>query len=480
MTEDRYGAAVHELGTSKLRNIAPMAPAAQKSRPPRRKQWRRAPRAVYVRLGKGTRSMLIKKRLHRDEVFIAGGQPTVTYVDRQEAHVERNVARAIASPNQVVSVAGPSKSGKTVLCRKILGDREYVWIDGGEVDGIASMWDGIAAELNLPSEITTSDETSTTAETGLSAATFVSAKGSKLRKRAATEKRQIRSMSEALDKMIEDKIILVVDDFHYLSPDDRTAFMRNVKGAVFNGLKVLLLSVTHRVFDAIKAESELTGRFVSIALPEWTPAELGQIPALGFKALGINYKSDLPDRLAHEAQGSPFLMQKFCWEVCFDLGIEHAATTFLGSSRIPESYDFESMFVRLAKDAGLPIYQRLVAGPQSRKVRTKRPLRSGGEADIYQAMLLALAETGPKPSISYEELRTSLNALLIEMMPQKHEITSALKHLANIAMKSGSEAAIDWDDGKREVNLSDPYLRFYLRWQVRSRRKRETPLLSLE
>ncbi|MCA6113095.1 hypothetical protein [Bradyrhizobium cenepequi] len=93
-------------------------------------------------------------------------------------------------------------------------------------------------------------------------------------------------------------------------------------------------------------------------------------------------------------------------------------------------------------------------------------------------MLLALAETGPKPSISYEELRTGLNALLTEMMPQKHEITSALKHLANIAMKSGSEAAIDWDDDKREVNLSDPYLQFYLRWQVRSRRKREIPLLS--
>jgi hypothetical protein len=132
----------------------------------------------------------------------------------------------------------------------------------------------------------------------------------------------------------------------------------------------------------------------------------------------------------------------------------------------------------LAKDAGLPIFQRLVAGPQSRKARTKRPLRSGGEADIYEAMLLALAETGPKSSISYEELRTSLNGLLVEMMPQKHEITSALKHLANIAMKSGSEAVIHWDDDKREVNLSDPYLRFYLRWQVRSRRNREMPLLT--
>jgi hypothetical protein len=414
---------------------------------------------------------------HRDQVFVAGGQPTITYVDRQEMHVERNVARAIAS-NQVVSVAGPSKSGKTVLCRKILGDREYVWIDGGEVDSSSGMWDAIAAELNLPNEVTISDETGTSAETGLSAATFVSAKGSKLRKRASTEKRVVRSMSEALEKMTEERIILVVDDFHYLPPEHRTQFMRNVKGAVFDGLKVLLLSVTHRVFDAIKAESELTGRFVSIALPEWTFDELSQIPSLGFNALGVAYHAGIADRLAREAQGSPFLMQKFCWEICFDLGIEHPSTLLGNHHVIHDNFDFESMFVRLARDAGLPIYQRLVAGPQSRKVRTKRPLRSGGEADIYQVMLLALAETGPKLSISYEELRTGLNALLIEMMPQKHEITSALKHLASIAMKAGSEAAIDWDDDKREVNLSDPYLRFYLRWQVRSRRKTEIPLLS--
>jgi hypothetical protein len=31
----------------------------------------------------------------------------------------------------------------------------------------------------------------------------------------------------------------------------------------------------------------------------------------------------------------------------------------------------------------------------------------------------------------------------------------------------GAESAIDWDEDKREINLVDPYLRFYLRWQVR-------------
>ena len=244
---------------------------------------------------------MIFRRLHRDEVFVVGGQPSVTYVDRQEFHVERTLARAIAAPSQVVSLAGPTKTGKTVLCRKVLGDREYVWIDAGEIDSIDSMWTTVCSELNIPNERTTSGETTNGIEAGLTTP-IASAKSSRLRRRTETEKRVVNSLSDALEALVVDKIILVVDDFHYLSPETRGTFMRNVKGSVFNGLKVVLLSVTHRAFDAIKAESELTGRFISIALPNWTSEELQQIPKLGFAALHIAFKDDLIKKLAQEAQ----------------------------------------------------------------------------------------------------------------------------------------------------------------------------------
>ena len=66
----------------------------------------------------------------RDGVFVAGGQPTITYVPRSELHIERGLARAVAAPNQIVSLSGPTKCGKTVLCRRVLGqDREYVWVE---------------------------------------------------------------------------------------------------------------------------------------------------------------------------------------------------------------------------------------------------------------------------------------------------------------------------------------------------------------
>jgi hypothetical protein len=82
-------------------------------------------------------------------------------------------------------------------------------------------------------------------------------------------------------------------------------------------------------------------------------------------------------------------------------------------------------------------------------------------------VLLALAESGPWAVISYDELRELLGDMLSEQIPQKHEITSALKHLSRISREIDAESAFDWDDDKRVVNHADTYLRFYLRWQVR-------------
>ena len=273
-------------------------------------------------------------------------------------------------------------------------------------------------------------------------------------------------MTEAINKIVAEKIVLVIDDFHYMDAAVRTDVMRNVKGGVFNGMKVLLLSVTHRAFDAIKAEPELTGRFTAINLPNWDKKDLKRIPEQGFRELKVHCPISIIEEFAAEAQDNPFLMQKFCWELCFDCEIERAK--LLAQHQIPDDYNTRVMFGRIAKDAGLPIYQKLVAGPQSRKVRSRRPLKEGENVDIYQATLLALAETGPKATVSYEELREKLVELLSDMIPQKNEITSALKHLGNLSKKTNTDLAIDWDEDKREINVVDPYLRFFLRWQVRA------------
>lgn len=403
---------------------------------------------------------------HRDDVFVAGGQPTITYVDRKDQDIERTLARAIAAPNQIVSLAGPTKTGKTVLCKKVLSKRDYVWIDGGKIKSIEGFWDTVRTELKISTDSSVIHENETTVSAEGSIPFISTAGGSHLSRRSKTKTFQVDSMSNALEYMTNEKIVLVIDDFHYISSIVRTDIMRNVKGAVFNGLKVILLSVTHRVFDAIKAESELTGRFTTVTLPHWNETDLTQIPTKGFDALNVEYNKILIKELSDEAQENPFLMQKFCWEICYDCEVEGKKT--LGKYKIPKEYDFVSLCKRLAEDYGLPTYQQLAAGPQNRKARQRRPLKTGEEVDIYEVTLKAIAETGPKSTIKYDELRNVMNDLLADMMPQKHEITAALKQLTKISRDIGAESAIDWDDDSREVTVADPYLRFYLRWQVRT------------
>ncbi len=404
--------------------------------------------------------------ISRDTVFVFGGQPSITYVERAELDIGRQFARSVASPFQITSLAGPTKCGKTVLCRKELSGVPYVWIEGGQIKTAVQLWERVCYELNYSLEIQKSGKGETKGEIGAGFPFVMSGTLSHLSSQETKRTYRIDNMATAIRHLLENKIILVIDDFHYPPEEMRIDFLRNIKGAVFAGLKIILLSVTHRAFDAIKAEAELTGRFSSTIVPEWSREDLKKIPEKGFRALNVNCDGHIIDRLAIEAQKSPFLMQKFCWDICYDKGVNTRAAS---PENVPKSYSLETLFKRIAKDSGLPIYRRLVAGPQSRTDRIPRPLKSGGEVDIYEATLRAISESGPKETLTYDEIRTQLNNILADKIPQKNEVTFALGQLSEIAHKLapqfGSDSPLDWVDGT--LTVDDPYLRFFLRWQIR-------------
>jgi archaellum biogenesis ATPase FlaH len=60
-------------------------------------------------------------KLFAVDVFTPNDFPEYTYVPRTGDDLEKRLADAIATPKVVVSLSGPSKSGKTVLNRKDSG-----------------------------------------------------------------------------------------------------------------------------------------------------------------------------------------------------------------------------------------------------------------------------------------------------------------------------------------------------------------------
>jgi hypothetical protein len=410
-----------------------------------------------------------------NDVFIPGGQPSITYVDRVHLGIERTLRKAISLPNTIVALTGPTKSGKTVLCRSVLEQFEYVWIDGGQIKTEADLWTKVGAELKLANEITekitatTGGSAGVGAEGGLGAPGVASLKvtlttnGSRLAATETGKKYTADNMQQAIDALVNGKICLVVDDFHYIDADARASLVRSLKGAVFKGLKVVFLSTPHRAFDTIKAEVEVTGRFKHVTVPTWSPEDLRKIAETGFDALNVLVDAKTVDTAAAESEASPLLMQRFCWNMCYEADVKETAVLQKDLGEI----DLSPIFNEVAEDAGHPIYTKLARGPQSRTDRIPRPLTKGGTADIYEAILRAIAATGPKEQLSYDQIRASLNTVLADKIPQKIEVSNALNHLTRIDSEENSgQRAIDWDAETLTLFITDPFFRFYLRWKV--------------
>lgn len=114
----------------------------------------------------------------------------------------------------------------------------------------------------------------------------------------------------SLDKMINEEISLLVDDFHYLDHSVQKSVIQALKGAVFKGLTVFLLAVPHRAFDPITVENEVEGRFKHIEIPEWSIDDLVLIPQRGFAALGVAVDDKSIKEICDEAFGNPLLVQE--------------------------------------------------------------------------------------------------------------------------------------------------------------------------
>ncbi|WP_155888768.1 hypothetical protein [Inquilinus limosus] len=417
--------------------------------------------------------------LKLEDVFTPGGQPSVTYVNRAHLGIESKLKKAISLPNTIVSLTGPTKSGKTVLCKSVLEKFDYVWIDRGQIKNEEDIWERICTELRLASEVVQKDlfsgQSGASLTGGISAGipgnqinATLTASGSKLRTREESRRYIPNNSHQATEYLVKHKICLVVDDFHYIPEESRSSFIRSLKGSVFRGLKTILLSTPHRAFEAIKAEPEITGRFKHVLVPQWSIEDLTLIANSGFEALNVSVLESIISTLSKESEGSPLLMQRFCWNICYDEGINE---TCILRKNLQEKIDTSSLFNEVAEDAGLPIYEKLAKGPQSRTERIQRPLANGGSADIYEAILLAVAVTGPKERLTYDQIRSSLNAILLDKIPQKLEVSNALNHLTNIDKdENKGQRAIDWDPENLDLFLTDPFFRFYLRWKIANQR----------
>lgn len=402
------------------------------------------------------------------EVFAAGGVPTVTYVDREDLELERKIERAIERGFAFNVVTGPTKSGKSVLCQKVLGSSRLIQIEGGQVESSDEFWGQLAHHLKLAATETVQDKASgkltVTAKPGWFVDTLIKLSGGvELGAETSHSKEFVKNLKIAsIEALILSDAVLIIDDFHYIPDGTQREIIQSFKKPVADGLKIFLLAVPHRGFDPINVEKEVEGRFKHIQIPTWDMQHLTKIATLGFPALNTSCDSKAVADMASQATRNPLLMQEICAELCLEHGVKETqcSLTKLDTSKLDAAYR------EVAESKGFPTFQLLQKGPQAKKLREQRLLSDGSTEDIYSLIMKALAKSGPKAVTSYDELRAEMKELLDEAgkMPQKNEITSALSHMTQIARKKiEGEPAIEWVKDTNEIVIVDPFLIFYMR-----------------
>lgn len=408
------------------------------------------------------------------EVFIPGGVPTYTYNPREDYCLETKIMQAKRNLCKLMIVTGQTKMGKTVLAEKVYNrDSDSIWVDGGEISDEESFWDNIVSQLEIPTlcEKQNSTNVNVAIETEVEGQLKFHFIETKPKGGIAVERDRLKGVvttSKMSNKMasikylVDNRIPLIVDDFHYIDREIQTKIVRALKSPIMHGLPVIFIAIPSRKFDVLKVEREMTGRIEMFEIPTWSEEELQEIADKGFSELRVDLPVTVKMKMAKEAMGSPHLMQEFCKKICERNNIEKKTVRKI---KLGENIELEKIFREIAKSSGRELFEKLARGPRQRSDRIQRKLKNGDQTDIYGVVMEGLKRMKPGViSISYEEFRSCLKEI-IEEVPQLHEISRVLEKIAEISYNAGaSSPVIDWDKEEAILTITDPFFAFYLRW----------------
>jgi hypothetical protein len=350
-----------------------------------------------------------------------------------------------------------------VLIRKLVNDP--IALSGGAIDTADDFWMAVCDELELFTEHSlsaTAGETDSLALTAAANAGFASGSATGANDRThnagVTRSRASSPRSAARKALKTAGRIVFIDDFHYIDSAEQLQIVRGLKDLIFDGLGVVVAAVPHRAYDVVRIEKEMTGRVAPLTVVPWEEGDLKEIATKGFSALGVTVSDEAVKQMAQESFGSPYLMQTHCLNLCkANREADELRPTFVEP-------DWPTFFEQHASATSKSAFDLLKAGPP-RSNRNARTLTSGVVTDIYGAVLQAIAATGPRTTLPYEDLRVSLRDVLSTDVPQRHEITNVLEQMTRIAKDEiEGEPVLEYDSVYGNLHLADPYFAYYLRW----------------
>lgn len=412
------------------------------------------------------------------EIFTPSDYPTYTYVPRDEHRLETRLREALDTPGEIVSVSGPSKSGKTVLIEKVAGRDNLITVTGTGIKDASELWDRALDWMGTPTQTASTGTTtvSTTASGTVKGRVGIpwlgsvgaegSVGGSAGTASGTTETRGRSGLPQVVREIGGSTYVLFIDDFHYMAPEVQVEVAKQIKEAARQGVKICTASVPHRSDDVVRSNPELRGRVRAVDTRAWEMSDLLRIGALGFPAAGIRVPDATMRRMAVEASQSPQLMQAICLQVCFTIKLLEVKAPVVNREISPDELRqaFEETSTRT--DFG-SLLRSMHAGPKVRGTERKEfDLIDGSKGDVYRALLLALKQDPPSLSLHWNDLSRRVARTCRPDAPQAASLSTACSQVAKMAKDLyPTQRVLDWEGEPTSLlSIEDPYFLFYLRW----------------
>lgn len=411
--------------------------------------------------------------MKRSEVFTPTTQPTITYISEHLIDKKITLNRAIEMGGAVITLSGPSKSGKTVFVETVVGKDNLIQVTGASISSADALWKRVFDKVGTP--ISTAQSTTHTQE--LSAAgnleitvPLIAKAGGNLGGKNSTSASTTSSTSpDFLNLVIREfantGFIIFIDDFHYIPKEIQDEIATLIKEAVRHGVLFVCASVPYHADDVILANADLRGRMVKLDFDYWNPSTLKRIAQKGFDALNASVPESTIEAFAMEAAGSPQLMQALCLNLCYEFDIKEAY-----SKKTTVSCDINCIHKVCGMTSLMNDYTSVIDsmkdGPKTRGERRKSySLSDGSSLDVYPLVLKALSENPPELTIRYPNLLSRIQRLCrIGEGPSGSSVTGACAHMAEIANATSGSTILEWDGESDVFDIRDPYLLFALRW----------------
>ena len=388
--------------------------------------------------------------------------------------LEQQLKQALATPKEVISISGPSKSGKTVLIEQVVGPDNLITVSGSEIDTVTSLWDRVLDWIGAPSSETTSNAKASmggmNSQIGggggiplvAQASASITTQSSDTETKTVGVTRGRKGLVQVQQEIADSTFCVLVDDFHYIRPELQVDIGRQIKTASERGIRIIAASVPHRSDDVVRSNSELRGRTLNIDTEFWSDRELENIARMGFKALNIHVQEAMITRLAQNACRSPQLMQRICLNVCNDLHVKqaHDATKYVADSEI----DLPNILAVTSTSADFKtLVQSMHTGPKIRgQERNKFYFTDGSRGDVYRCILLAIKQDPPLMELPYSILMERIRSVCIGDIPVGRSVTEACGQISSFAATDRT-VEFDTDAEVETFYVSDPYWLFYLR-----------------